>query len=296
MIFSCDIKTSHSMVELADRFFCALSIDLESWVHRQIGFSIDSNCKKKLDAEYIKRATLDILDLLNRYDRKVTFFIVSEIFDWYPDVIKSIKTYGHEIAYHTHTHRYIKTKQDLIEELRQSECFLDEFKPTGFRAPEATLKAECLGTLSDYGFKYDSSSYGTLSTSTVISGVREIPISTLSFFNSSNTLTLPRNITKSMLLKELPLGCGFFMSALDPAAKLLPNSLYLQNEVPVLFIHPWQIIPHDTDLSLSANSVFKRTALLLYSRKCLDSFLHILKNFQTICLKTLANNLSDEDS
>jgi hypothetical protein len=104
-------------------------------------------------------------------------------------------------------------------------------------------------------------------------------------------LTLPRNITKNLLSKELPLGCGFFMSALGPAAKLLPTSLFLQNKVPVLFIHPWQIIPNDNRLPSSGNSVLKRTALLLYSRRCVEPFRYILKNFQTMCLKTLASNL-----
>ena len=287
----CDITSSQSLTETNSRFTCALSIDLESWVHRQIGLSKDSNYKRKLDEDYIKKATLNILDLLTKYNRKVTFFVVSEIFDWHPDLIRRIKALGHEIEYHTHTHKYIKTKQDLIEELRQSEHFIDEFQPVGFRAPEATLKAECLSTLFDCGFKYDSSSYGPLSTSTVINGVREIPISTLSFFNYPRSLALPRNITKSILLKELPLGSGFFMSALGPAARLLPNSLLFQNKVPVLFIHPWQIMPPVTYLSFSGNSVFKRIALLLYSRRCIDSFIYILKSFQTICLKTLANIL-----
>jgi hypothetical protein len=247
--------------------------------------------RKELDQGYIERATSNILNLLNRYGKKVTFFVVSEIFDWCPDIIQRIKEHGHEIAYHTHTHRYIETKQDLVEELRQSKGFIREFEPVGFRAPEAMIRVECLETLADYGFEYDSSSYGNLNTSTIIHGIREIPISTFKFFNSSSSLNLPRNITKRLLCRELPLGSGFFMSALGPIAKVLPSLLGFQNKVPVLFVHPWQIMTHDTALPTCENSLFERTALSLYSRRCLGSFVYLLSHFQTIWMKDLARKL-----
>jgi len=280
-----------TLIEPAERLVCALSIDLESWVHRQIGCALDTKSRKELDQGYIKKATLYILNLLNRYRRKVTFFVVSEIFDWYPDIIQEIKEDGHEIAYHTHTHRYIETKQDLVEELRQSKGFIRKFEPVGFRAPEGRIRAECVKILADYGFEYDSSSYGNIDTSTTIHGVREIPISTFRFFNSSSNLNLPRNITKRLLCRELPLGSGFFMSALGPIARVLPSLLGFQNKVPVLFVHPWQIMTHDIALPTCENSLFKRTALSLYSRRCLGSFVYLLSHFQMIRMKDLARKL-----
>jgi peptidoglycan/xylan/chitin deacetylase (PgdA/CDA1 family) len=278
--------------ESADHFTCALSIDLESWVHRQIGFTIDSNTKRALDNGYIKRAISNILSLLKKYDRRITFFVVSEIFSWYPEVAFDIKAGGHEIAYHTHTHRYVKTKQDLVDELRLSESFLEKFGPVGFRAPEATMTKECLKVLKEYGFEYDSSTYGTLDSSNMINGIREIPISTFSFFNSKSELTLPRNITRKLLSTELPLGSGFFMSALGPAARFLPNLLSFHNKIPVLFIHPWQILTHDT-LSLSQeNGLFKRVALSLYSHDCSEAFIYLVSHFNTIQMKDLAGKLN----
>lgn len=275
----------------AERLVCALSIDLESWVHRQIGCALDTKSRKELDQGYIKKATSYILNLLNRHRRKVTFFVVSEIFDWYPDVIRRIKEEGHEIAYHTHTHKCIVTKQDLVEELRQSEGFIQEFEPVGFRAPEARIRADHLKILANYGFEYDSSSYGNLNTSTIIQGVREIPISTFKFLNLSSHLRLPRNITGRLLCREFPLGSGFFMSALGPIARALPSILSFHNKVPVLFVHPWQIMTHDTILPPCENSLFKRAALSLYSQKCLGPFIYLLSHFQTIRMKDLARKL-----
>jgi peptidoglycan/xylan/chitin deacetylase (PgdA/CDA1 family) len=264
---------------------------LESWVHRQIGCALNTKSRKKLDQGYIEKVTLHILNLLNRYRRKVTFFVVSEIFDWYPDLIRRIEEHGHEIAYHTCTHRYIETKQDLVEEIRQSKGFIEEFQPIGFRAPEGKMEVEHLKVLAEYGFEYDSSSYGNFDTSSTIHGVKEIPISTFRFFNSSSNLNLPQGITKRLLRRELPLGSGFFMSALGPFARVLPNLLSFHNKVPVLFVHPWQIVTHDTILSTHANCLFKQTALLLYSRGCLRSFAYLLSHFQTIRMEDLARKL-----
>jgi len=270
---------------------CALSVDLESWVHRQIGCTLDTKYRKELDQGYIEKATLHLLNLLNKYNRKVTFFVVSEIFDWYPDIIQRIKEYGHEVAYHTHTHRYVETKQDLINEIKQSKDFIQEFEPVGFRAPEAKIRADHLEILARYGFKYDSSSYGTLDTSAKIHGIREIPVSTFRFLGSYSNLNLPRNITKKLLSRELPLGSGFFMSTLDPIAMILPSLLSFHNKVPVLFVHPWQITTHKTFLPKCENTTFKRIALSLYSRECLGSFIYLLRHFQTILMKDLAYKL-----
>ena len=96
------------------------SIDLESWIHfYEDSLKIkkfNSEERKKLDKGYIKKATLDILSLLDKYNQKATFFIVAEIYDWYPEIIKNIKKQGHEIGYHTHTHLVVKNNELLENE------------------------------------------------------------------------------------------------------------------------------------------------------------------------------------
>jgi len=270
---------------------CALSIDLESFVHRsshrEPGRVLDTECRKRLDQRYIEKATLYILHLLEQHRRKVTFFVVSEIFDWYPDIVKRVAEEGHEIAHHTHTHTHLHTKQDLATELRQSWRFIREFRPVGFRAPDASINAEQLKILGEYGFEYDSSSFGNLNMSRTVFGLREIPVSTFGFFRRSSALHLPRDMTRTLLSGELPLGSGLFMSALGHGARVLPHVLATQNEVPVLFIHPWQIVTHDDNLPIHEKGFLRRTASVLYSQTCQGSFIHLLTHFQTVRLRDL---------
>ena len=276
----------------SQRPVCAISIDLESWVHRD---SIDAGWSAKsreaLDGGYLEEATRYILNLLDNFDSKVTFFVVSEIFDWCPELIHDIELRGHEVASHTHTHDRIVTKRDLVEQLKLSRGFADEFEPIGFRAPEARIGRDHFAILARHGFTYDSSSYGNLSRSTTIHGVREIPVSTLSLLNSKDRIfSFPRNISRELLCREIPVGSGFFMSALSPFSRVLPRLLRLQNRVPVLFLHPWQIVPHRTG-ALSSNGVFRRIAISLYSRSCLGFFVDLLSHFQTMRMQDLASLL-----
>ena len=70
-----------------------LSIDLESWIHFYEGalrtqrFTFNSSERKSIDNNYIPDATTDILNLLDKYEQKATFFIVGELYDWYPNTI-----------------------------------------------------------------------------------------------------------------------------------------------------------------------------------------------------------------
>ena len=61
-----------------------LSIDLESWVYPDIpAFQrLNSKERKKIDDGYIRDSTNRILDILSKYDQKITFFIIAEMFEW----------------------------------------------------------------------------------------------------------------------------------------------------------------------------------------------------------------------
>lgn len=48
-----------------------------------------------------------ILDTLNKYNIKITFFIVGDWADKYPEAVKKINENGHEIGNHSNTHPHI---------------------------------------------------------------------------------------------------------------------------------------------------------------------------------------------
>jgi peptidoglycan/xylan/chitin deacetylase (PgdA/CDA1 family) len=102
-----------------------------------------------------------ILDLLRRYGLKTTFFVPGIVVEQRPQVMEAILADGHEIAHHSHTHRWILTLSPE-EEREEMEKGIEAIrratgrKPRGWRSPAAELSAISLPLLLEYGFDYSS--------------------------------------------------------------------------------------------------------------------------------------------
>ena len=220
----------------------SLTIDLESWVHRTSIETINSKIRKKLDGGFIIKSIHLILELFKKNDIRTTFFVVGEIFEWYPSLINEIWKEGHEIAFHTHTHRKLQSKEDLVKELMSSKDFLDEFKPKGFRAPDAFIRDDYLKILKGHKFSYDSSTYGEFRHDLVVNGINEVSVSTFPLYGMNESLTFPRNLSLRLLTREIPFGSGYFIGLLGPLTSWFIEKLNGKGISTNLFIHPWQIL------------------------------------------------------
>lgn len=219
----------------------ALSVDLESFIHRKL------NVKDRIvdDDGYTVSATEYLLDLFDKYDTKVTFFVLGEIYEWYPQLIEEIKKRGHEIGYHGHRHVILSNEKILLDDLNKSSEFLKKYKPIGFRAPRMFIKESYLRILSEAGFKYDSSTYG-YGIEVSGYGIKEIPVSVFNYFSNYDN-RFPQNITKGLLMKALPFGSGLFMSLFQKRVQYFISNANRNNKSANLFIHPWQLFDHETD-------------------------------------------------
>lgn len=89
---------------------------------------------------YTKR----ILDVLDRYGVKATFFMIGTNVEYYPEVAREVARRGHEIGNHTYSHSRL-TGMDggrLTEELKKCEAILQDtvgIRPTLFRPPEGVV-------------------------------------------------------------------------------------------------------------------------------------------------------------
>ncbi|MBI2613575.1 MAG: polysaccharide deacetylase family protein [Candidatus Levybacteria bacterium] len=214
-----------------------LSVDLESFIHRQL------NTKKRIESENGETALAIkyLLDIFDKYNTKVTFFVLGEIYEWYPDLIEEIKKRGHEIGYHGHRHILFRNRETLLEDLKLSKKFLDTYKPIGFRAPRMFLKKEYLKILSDFGFKYDSSVYGQQIEDIREFGIKEIPVSLSRYFGNSILNKFPQGMRKELLLQGIPYGSGLFISLLQKKIQYFIEKSHKKNIGSNLFIHPWQL-------------------------------------------------------
>jgi len=138
----------------------ALSIDLEEWYHTELARGERSSVSRAAEA------TQPILDLLDRYQMKASFFVVGEVAAQNPDLIRSIFERGHEIGCHTFSHTLVwelgenRFRQELGHFQSVMERILGKVKIKGFRAPCFSIDNRnkwALRVLADFGYQYDAS-------------------------------------------------------------------------------------------------------------------------------------------
>lgn len=88
--------------------------------------------------------TKQILDILDKYNAKATFFVVGKNAQLYPDIVKEEYIRGHEIGNHTYSHPNLKniSAMEFFEEISKTKEILKEItgvSPVLFRPPGGYL-------------------------------------------------------------------------------------------------------------------------------------------------------------
>lgn len=110
----------------------------------------------------VKVGVWRVLEVLERYGLRVTFFVPGWVAENYPDVVKSIAEAGHEVAAHGYLHERLDElgERDAEENVFElAERFIGQCcgGPQGFRAPYWRWSENTLAILMDRGYLYDSS-------------------------------------------------------------------------------------------------------------------------------------------
>lgn len=113
----------------------------------------------------LKEGMPRLLDLYSKYNIKATFFYTGHIARLYPDIVKMVIPYGHEIGSHGLTHdvnqafdilsfdeqkRHLSESKNILEDISGQEII-------SFRAPAARVDGQIAKALLETGFKIDSS-------------------------------------------------------------------------------------------------------------------------------------------
>ena len=98
-----------------------LGIDFEEWFHPELVKPFVKDKKKDFK---ITKGITKILEWLNKNQTFATFFVVGEIVQKHPEIVDLIVENGHEIGFHTMTHK----KLHEIKTTENFEIELEEFK------------------------------------------------------------------------------------------------------------------------------------------------------------------------
>lgn len=102
--------------------------------------------------------TPQILDILDQYQAKATFFMIGSRMEKYPDVVREVSARGHLIANHTYTHPYnlrtlspekLKWEIDQCQQNMQTIAAQNTYL---FRPPRGILNQEIIKMVQEKGY------------------------------------------------------------------------------------------------------------------------------------------------
>ena len=110
------------------------------------------------DASWGGDKTLRLLDILDEYGVKTTFFLVDIWVKNYPDLVREIAARGHEIGNHSTTHPHMSQldEQQISEELATQAAHVQALtgtKPTLFRPPYGDYNDRLIRTARAQGYE-----------------------------------------------------------------------------------------------------------------------------------------------
>ena len=152
----------------------AFSIDLDEWYHCRWATGYEHSIWKdtttlfkdhyssKLPIGDLLPPTEWLLELFTEKNVKVTFFILGEVAQWYPELVKKIADHGHEIACHGMHHNDMNqySREEFKAKLKESKNILEDItgqKIKGYRAPNLVVEPYLADVLEELDFEYDSS-------------------------------------------------------------------------------------------------------------------------------------------
>ena len=129
----------------------------------------DVDIYRKNENEYMKialtfddgphpRYTGEILEILDEYSIKATFFVIGVNAKYYPETLESIIENGHEIGNHTYTHPHVSainsdSIRSEIENCEEMIHSLSDYRTKLFRPPEGMVDGDVKSVLRQLDYK-----------------------------------------------------------------------------------------------------------------------------------------------
>ena len=100
----------------------------------------DNKISLTFDVAWENSNTQELIDILDEYDARATFFVTGDWCDRYPDDVKMFADAGHEIQNHSDVHPHVKgmNVNDLITDTKSASRKIKDItdtEPTLYRAP-----------------------------------------------------------------------------------------------------------------------------------------------------------------
>jgi polysaccharide deacetylase family protein (PEP-CTERM system associated) len=276
-----------------------LTVDVEDYYHVSSFETVirpeDWDCYESR----VERHTYRILDILDAYDTKATFFVLGWVAERHPALVRELAQRGHEVASHGYSHRrvYTQTPAQFREETRRSKGIIEEIieQPIiGYRAASYSITNRSLWALDiliEEGFLYDSSIFPIVHDRYGIPDAKRYA----HFMQNRSGLIYEYPLSTIRVGRvNVPIGGGGYLRIFPYflnkwGIKRLNN---VERRPAIVYLHPWELDPEQPRLKGSALSHFRHYHNLHKTEGVLRS---LLQDFQFGKMKDLYGLQQEND-
>lgn len=224
----------------------AFTVDVEDW-YQTSDFRFDKSSWDQFE-DRVAANTMELLELLGRYQVRGTFFILGCVAEKHPALVEEIAKRGHEIGSHGGWHQMINTMtpEEFRADLLYSKNVLEGItgkKVELFRAPSWSItpdRYQVLRILAEEGFLCDSSIQPFR---TPLSGVTGAPVAPYTPVVDGERLPIiefPPTVLK-WAGTTIPFSGGFYMRAMPYAISSWALRQVNRTRPGMVYVHPWEI-------------------------------------------------------
>jgi polysaccharide deacetylase family protein (PEP-CTERM system associated) len=223
------------------------TVDVEEAFHRN-DLRLSPHQRELLGGRVVEQ-TQQLVALLRAAGQRATFFVLGEVAEQYPDVVKQLREDGFELGLHGYYHRLVYKQGEEVfrRETHAAKVLLEEMggrEVVGFRAPSWSITQKSLWALSilaGMGFQYDSS---ILPATSCLEGMRHSnPL--IHRRAEASIIEVPPSVVNIGHFR-LPFSGGLYLRTLPYwFIRACIKRLNKRGLPAVIYLHPWEL---DTEL------------------------------------------------
>lgn len=282
-------------------FYSALTIDVEDGIN--IAMRDSFHIEMKPTGRVVDNVDV-ILEICDRHKVKATFFVLGEIAEFFPDLIKKIDANGHEIGIHGYHHDQVfrLTPQKLKSELTRARNLIEHIigkKVLGFRAPAFSINANtswALPVVAECGFAYDSSIYPSLSPRYGWKGFSE-QIYNIQLGAGTSLIEVPLSVY-NIMGKNLPVCGGGYLRYFPYGFTRKAFSSISRKRPVIVYMHPYELDTErypDYFYNARSKAALRQKLPLMFYRFKKDTVKskleHLTGEFRFLPLRDIISNL-----
>jgi polysaccharide deacetylase family protein (PEP-CTERM system associated) len=260
-----------------------LTFDIEDWYHCTF-LNIPEKQWDKCEGR-IEPQLNNILRLLKKTNNNATFFTVALLARRSPELIKRIVAEGHELAWHSYSHKMVteQTAEEFEIDIKNSlDIFssISDQKIVGFRAPYWSVndenKKSVVTTLKKHGLLYDSSIFPFKTFQYGDNKAHRYP-NVLSADNGSSIYEIPPSVIQYSNYR-IPFSGGFYFRMLPYVfIKKWIKKTNKEGYPAIMYFHPYDMDPEQPRI---IKGFRERTIMYTNQKGCKKKFEQLLHDFR----------------